>query len=84
MDSVLYRTEDGAYRLAQVQPHPEMVLPGATAFTISAAAPELEMDGAVARLELTGWPFVFFRDHGRSHVLYHRYDGHYGLITPAG
>jgi hypothetical protein len=31
-------------------------------------------------------PFLFFIDAapGRVSVLYHRYDGHYGLITPAG
>ena len=36
-----------------------------------------------AAFEVTGWPFVFFRDAGTGHacVLYHRYDGHYGLIT---
>jgi hypothetical protein len=36
-------------------------------------------------LELMGWPFVFFRDPttGRGSVLYHRYDGHYGLLVPA-
>jgi ribosome-associated translation inhibitor RaiA len=47
--------------------------------------PETEtVDEAIARLELTGEPFVFFRDPatGRGNVLYHRYDGHYGLITP--
>ncbi|MBT2381356.1 sigma 54 modulation/S30EA ribosomal C-terminal domain-containing protein [Streptomyces sp. ISL-111] len=43
------------------------------------------MDGAAQRLRLTGLPFVFFHDTGtgRGSVLYHRYDGHYGLITPA-
>ncbi|MGF6887446.1 hypothetical protein ABIA39_005955 [Nocardia sp. GAS34] len=32
-----------------------------------------------------GWPFVFFRDPAchRGCVLYHRYDGHYGLLTPS-
>ncbi|MBO1414556.1 sigma 54 modulation/S30EA ribosomal C-terminal domain-containing protein, partial [Streptomyces sp. FH025] len=30
-------------------------------------------------------PFVFYTDTstGRGNVLYRRYDGHYGLITPA-
>ena len=37
-------------------------------------------------LGLLGLPFLFFIDaaQGRASVLYHRYDGHYGLITPAG
>jgi hypothetical protein len=35
---------------------------------------------------LLGLPFLFFVDaaQGRASVLYHRYDGHYGVITPAG
>lgn len=85
-DSVLYRTGLGEYRVAQVDPRPEAVLRGASPFTVSPTpAPVLEIDGAIARLELTGWPFVFFRAgaRGRGAVLYHRYDGHYGLITPA-
>lgn len=47
--------------------------------------PASDVDGAVQRLRLTGLPFVFFHDTGtgRGSVLYHRYDGHYGLITPA-
>ncbi|MFI8458033.1 sigma 54 modulation/S30EA ribosomal C-terminal domain-containing protein [Kitasatospora sp. NPDC085464] len=47
--------------------------------------PELTVAEAVSRLDLTGLPFVFFTDTatGRGNVLYHRYDGHYGLITPA-
>jgi hypothetical protein len=33
---------------------------------------------------LLGVPFPFFVDAARSRgsVVYHRYDGHYGLITP--
>ncbi|MET9492956.1 sigma 54 modulation/S30EA ribosomal C-terminal domain-containing protein [Nocardia sp. NPDC006630] len=86
IDSVLYRRDGGGYRLAQIDPRPDEVARGATAFTISPTpAPTLELDGVIARLELTGWPFVFFRDRAldRGSVLYHRYDGHYGMITPA-
>lgn len=85
-DSVLYRTEDGGYRLAQMNPRPEAVSGGAVPVAVSpAAAPVLDAEEAIERLELTGWPFVFFRDRGlgRGSVLYHRYDGHYGLITPS-
>ena len=34
----------------------------------------------------TGLPFLFYLDgdHGRGAVLYHRYDGHYGLIAAQG
>ncbi|GAA4879345.1 hypothetical protein GCM10023235_69460 [Kitasatospora terrestris] len=48
-------------------------------------APELAVGQAVERLDLSGLPFVFFTAPatGRGNVLYHRYDGHYGLIVPA-
>ncbi|MER5635531.1 sigma 54 modulation/S30EA ribosomal C-terminal domain-containing protein [Kitasatospora sp. NPDC002227] len=44
----------------------------------------LAVGEAVKGLELGGWPSVFITDAatGRGNVLYHRYDGHYGLITP--
>ena len=40
---------------------------------------------AEERLDEGGERWVFFldADTGRGHVVYHRYDGHYGLITPA-
>ncbi|MCS0636899.1 sigma 54 modulation/S30EA ribosomal C-terminal domain-containing protein [Streptomyces sp. LP05-1] len=57
--------------------------PGLTLSTLP--APVLSVGQAAERLELGGVPFVFFADtgSGRGCVLYHRYDGHYGLITPA-
>lgn len=87
VDSVLYRT-DGLmpFRLVQARPRPDRVHFGATPVTVSAApAPVLDTDQAARRLEVTGWPFVFFRDAGTGHacVIYHRYDGHYGVITQA-
>lgn len=86
-DSVIYRTTDGGMlRMSQLSPHPAEVTPGAAFVTVSTAhPPTLETEQAVAELGVTGWPFVFFRDpaSGRGRVLYHRYDGHYGLITPA-
>lgn len=85
VDSVLYRTEDGDLRLAMLEPRLDEVEPGETAFTTSPRpAPELRIDEAIQHLELMGWPFVFFRDTatGRGSVLYHRYDGHYGLLVP--
>ena len=47
-------------------------------------APELAVSEAIDRLNATGDPRVFFRNRasGRGNVLYRRYDGHYGLITP--
>ncbi|MFI8089338.1 sigma 54 modulation/S30EA ribosomal C-terminal domain-containing protein [Streptomyces sp. NPDC086080] len=84
-DSVLYRSGPTGYRLAQVHPHPEPVGPTAVPLTLSELpAPRMTEAGAKERLDLTGYPFVFFADAatGRGNVLYHRYDGHYGLISP--
>ena len=48
------------------------------------ATPLLDTTEAVERLRLTGLPFLFYLDgdHASGCVLYHRYDGHYGLIDP--
>jgi hypothetical protein len=50
-----------------------------------APAPSLTTDEAVERLDAGGERFVFFvdADSRRGNVVYHRYDGHYGLITAA-
>ncbi len=53
--------------------------------TVTYEAPPSVMtdDEARTRLEADGEPFVFYLDSrtGGGRVLYHRYDGHYGLIT---
>ena len=40
---------------------------------------------AIARLEALGQPFLFFVNSqtNRGNLIYHRCNGHYGLITPA-
>lgn len=85
-DAVVYRGGPTAYRLARLRPvdRPEPV----TAVPLSVSdrpAMRLTLAEAVARLNLTGQPFLFFADaaDGRGRLLYHRYDGHYGLVTPA-
>lgn len=47
-------------------------------------APTLGISDAQERLDAGHEPFVFFVDDssGRGHVLYRRYDGHYGLLVP--
>ncbi|MEV0695504.1 sigma 54 modulation/S30EA ribosomal C-terminal domain-containing protein [Streptomyces sp. NPDC050388] len=85
-DSVLYHAGPTGYRLAQVHPHPRPEGNVAVPLTVSELpAPRMNVAEAQQRLEATGFPFVFFADEttGRGNVLYHRYDGHYGLITPA-
>ncbi|AEV73772.1 ribosome-associated protein Y (PSrp-1) [Mycolicibacterium rhodesiae NBB3] len=85
---VLYRGEPGTYRLALVMPAmADQLAPYELPLTISSQpAPCITIDEAVVRLGILGLPFLFFIDaaQGRASVLYHRYDGHYGLITPAG
>jgi ribosome-associated translation inhibitor RaiA len=85
--SVLYRADPAGYRLAQVKPLPGKVVPYGLPVTISPQpAPRLTVQSAKERISLLGLPFLFFVDvdQGRADVLYHRYDGHYGLISPAG
>jgi len=83
-DSVLYRVGD-RYRLAQARPKPDRLGPLPPAVTLSEhRAPVLTLAEAIGRLEWLGQPFVFFvnTDTGRANLLYHRYDGHYGLVNP--
>lgn len=86
-DSMLYREGPAEYRLAQVNPAgADELAPFGLPLTISAQpAPRLDVEQAIERIGLLGLPFLFFVDTalGRGSVLYHRYDGHYGLITPA-
>lgn len=86
-DSVLYRKGPTGYRLAQVEPEgADKLAPFELPLTISPQpAPQLTTEQAIERLGLLGLPFLFFvnADQDRANVLYHRYDGHYGLITPA-
>jgi ribosome-associated translation inhibitor RaiA len=81
-DSVLYRVGD-RYRLVQARPKPDRLGPLPAAVTLSEhQAPVLTIKEAISRLEWLGQPFVFFvtAETGRGSLLYHRYDGHYGLI----
>jgi ribosome-associated translation inhibitor RaiA len=86
-ESMLYREGPTGYRLAQVIPAAaEALAPFQIPLTISPQpAPRANIDQAIERIGLLGLPFLFFVDtaHDRGSVLYHRYDGHYGLITPA-
>jgi len=83
-DSVINRVADG-YQLAQAWPsRPRRPLPEAMTQTRQ-PAPRLTVSGAIARLEALGHEFLFFvdTDTSRGSLIYHRYDGHYGLIVPA-
>lgn len=81
-DAVVFRTLDGAYALSRsgnAGTTPEGIEEGPE-------PPEMGLAEAENRLGLSGEPFLFFINAatGRGNVLYLRYDGHYGLISPAG
>lgn len=86
-DSVLYRSGPTGYRVAQVDPQPDARLaPHALLATVSdLPAPRLSVAEATERMAVWDRPFLFFVDpeRGRGALLYHRYDGHYGLVSPA-
>ena len=85
IDSIVYRAGPTGLRLAQVDGRAGEVVPGRIPVTASTIpAPLLDTAEAIDRLRLTGQPFLFYLDgnHGRGCVLYHRYDGHNGLIDP--
>jgi ribosome-associated translation inhibitor RaiA len=84
-DSVIYRSGSG-YRLALAHPRTHRLGPADPSITVSqAAVPHLSTAGAIDRLEAAGQPFLFFVNTGtgRGNLIYHRYDGHYGLVSPA-
>jgi hypothetical protein len=86
--AVLYRAGATGHRLALVAPTlADQLSPYELPVTISRhPLPCLTEEEAGNRLGLLGLPLLFFIDaaQGRASALYHRYDGHYGLITPAG
>ncbi|MFD2351843.1 sigma 54 modulation/S30EA ribosomal C-terminal domain-containing protein [Nonomuraea ferruginea] len=70
--------------MAQVEPRPEALGEVAVPLAIDpGAAPRLTTAEAVDRLEVSGRAFEFYADAetGRGQLIYHRYDGGYGLIT---
>lgn len=79
--ALVHRLADGGYGVQGVDPE------GATAsVTHEPDPPTLSDTEARARLETDDEPFVFYLDSatGEGRVLYHRYDGHYGLIALTG
>ena len=84
-DAVIYRTPDG-YRLALAHRRSGRLSPVGPSIAVSQVpAPQLAVTEAEDRLEAFRQPFLFFvnSNTGRGNLIYHRYDGHYGLIEPA-
>lgn len=82
-DALIWRNDDGTAEVEcvggadDVPEHPDAVACKQTPAI-------LDVDGACERLDAGHERWVFFADAGsnRGHVLYRRYDGHYGLIVP--
>ena len=84
-DAVLERGENGSYLLTRVRPEAADAGPTAIALTVAETpAPELDLKEAIERMNVDGERYVFFVNAatGRGNVIYHRFDGHYGLIAP--
>jgi len=86
LDRVVYRSGNGGLHVAPSVASEN--LPGDTRPPISPAAlvlNHLPIEEAEVLLDQGDEPFVFFAEPGsdRGQVLYRRFDGHYGLVTPA-
>jgi hypothetical protein len=84
-DAVIYRDSPTGFRMQRTGAGPDPTQDGPWVVLDEQVAPRLSFAEARERLEVSEAPFVFFvdRETDRGAVLYHRYDGHYGLITPA-
>lgn len=85
-DAVLDRLPDGTYRITLLHPISVETGPVSISHTVATASPpELTVQEAKQRMDDGGEPYLFFanRATGRGNVIYRRYDGHDGLITPA-
>lgn len=80
-DCLVHRSGGGWLRLVSADPGAE----GAPGDLPVRSAPRMSLEAALEALDATGDPFVAFVDAaaGRLHVAYRRYDGHYGLLSPA-
>ncbi len=84
-DSMLERLPGGTYRLTRLHDSDVDLGPVAIPLTIAASPPpELSVHQAIERLGAEGEDHLFFANTatGRGNVMYRRYDGHYGLLTP--
>ena len=84
-DAVIEHTPGGGYRLQRARPATAEAGPIAIDLTlVDHAPPKMTLDDAMLQLEDGGQPFVFYldADTDRGTVIYRRYDGHYGVLTP--
>jgi hypothetical protein len=86
-DSLVFRVGPTGYRLTQLKALPPHALGGVVPITIDAhPVPRGTPEEIAARLDETEMAHRFFLDTTtrRGAVLYRRYDGHYGLLSPEG
>lgn len=85
-DALIEHLPEGGYRLQRVRPVDAEVGPVAIDLTVVPhAPPTISLDEAIRELDDSGQRLVFFVDPhtGRGTVVYRRYDGHYGVLSPA-
>lgn len=84
-EAVIAHAPDGGYRMQRARPVDAEAGPIAIELTlVDHAPPSSTLDEAVLQLEDGGLPYLFYIDAetGRGNVVYRRYDGHYGVLTP--
>jgi len=84
VDCVVCHSEDGGTEIMPGNDAVSDALHEVADLTVGPAAPALRLAEAEERLDIGQEPFVFFIDaeSARGNVVYRRFDGHYGLITP--
>ncbi len=84
-DAIVFETEDGVAVRTVTGVAPPHTHDHAELAVDLRPTQELADVEAANRLDVSGAPFIFFRQagSGRGAVLYRRYDGHYGIIEPA-
>jgi ribosome-associated translation inhibitor RaiA len=85
-DTVLEQREDGRFELTRLHPADADLGPVAVDLVVSdLTPPTLTVDQALALLDELDRPHLFFRnaETRRGNVVYRRFDGHYGLLSPA-
>lgn len=84
-DALIERHGEARYRLTRLLASDAELGPTRARIVLSShAVPALSGEEVISRLEATGQRYLFYantNDH-RGNVVYHRYDGHYGLIAP--
>jgi hypothetical protein len=84
-DSVVYRGATAGYRMSTMTGTAAIDAPtGSQVEVDNDPMPSLMLPEAIRRLDMIGHPFLVFAGaaNGRAEILYRRYDGHLGLVTP--